>query len=121
MLRVRGMQYTLDEHGQPVDCPDVLEWARWMGDGERRRVELTEVDPGVWVSTVYLGINHNFTGQGAPVLWETMVWTDIPDATDPLHSCDWHDIQRRYSSQLAARTGHFEVCEFVRARMARVS
>jgi hypothetical protein len=27
------------------------------------------------VSTVFLGVNHNFGGGGAPILWETMVFS----------------------------------------------
>jgi hypothetical protein len=60
---------------------------------EERRVALTTIGD-ITVSTVFLGIDHNWSGEGPPVLWETMIFgmEDEP--------C-W-----RYSSEKEALEGH---------------
>jgi hypothetical protein len=49
------------------------------------------------VSTVFLGMNHQF-GDGPPLLWETMVFMEPPSLTESY--CD------RYPSKAAALKGH---------------
>lgn len=77
--------YILDPSGeQPVRCPDIAEWAHWFENLERRRVGLTYLDHGkIYVSTVFLGVDHNFGG-GIPILWETMVFGPDEDG----HECN---------------------------------
>jgi hypothetical protein len=48
----------------------------------------------VAVSTVFLGINHNYTG-GAPVLFETMIFGG-----------PWDQYQWRYTLRTEAERGH---------------
>lgn len=56
---------------------DLLCWAREVwGDDANRRVAFTEVSPGVTVSTVFLGLDHNFGRRGPPLVFETMVFDD---------------------------------------------
>jgi hypothetical protein len=50
----------------------------------------------VWVSTVWLGIDHGWYRQGPPVIFETMVFREGMSE----EYCD------RYSSEAAARDGH---------------
>jgi hypothetical protein len=57
---------------QPVRCRDLLEWGRWMETADRR-VAHSNLAGGVNVSTVFLGLDHNFSG-GTPLLFETMVF-----------------------------------------------
>lgn len=38
------------------------EWALWTEEGERRRIDLTDLDDGTSISTVFLSINHAFGG-----------------------------------------------------------
>jgi hypothetical protein len=87
--------YTLDDHGQPVPCADVLQWGRWM-ESATRIVARTTINEEVEVSTVFLGIDHAFLG-GPPVLWETMVFGGEHDM-----------FQRRYTSLDEAQKGHDE-------------
>ena len=64
--------YRLDGHtAVPVD--DLFEWARWHHLADRQ-VALTEVSPGITVSTVFLGLDHGL--MGPPQLFETMVFSD---------------------------------------------
>lgn len=58
---------------EPVKCT-LLEWGAWLETGERI-VEGTDLEGGdVRVSTVFLGIDHNFHGTGRPLLFETMIF-----------------------------------------------
>jgi hypothetical protein len=71
--------YILDEHDQPVPV-DLLTWGRWSADFDNRRVaSWVAVNPRrpdcpIHVSTVFLGINHNWDPAGPPLLFETMIF-----------------------------------------------
>ena len=70
-------KYVLDKAGNTVLEPDLMK----MGEGFEtadRKVAETEIDK-LQVSTVFLGLNHNF-GEGPPILWETMVFVPVQDA-----------------------------------------
>lgn len=56
-----------------VPCEDLREWGEWMSKNDRT-VHKTTIE-GVLVSTVFLGLNHNY-GEGDPLLFETMVFRD---------------------------------------------
>jgi hypothetical protein len=82
----------------PVDTME--EWSAHYDD-ECRVVAQTGND-SIWVSTVFLGINHNF-GFGKdtrPILFETMVFGGKMD-----------DYQYRYYTYDEALAGHNMVCE----------
>ncbi|HMF66125.1 MAG TPA: hypothetical protein VK602_00775 [Phyllobacterium sp.] len=64
--------YILDENHQPVEA-DMMTWARWFADDSNRRV--AEDFTGFYIlSSVFLGIDHNFGWKGPPLLFETMVF-----------------------------------------------
>ena len=84
--------YTLVE-GRPEPCDDVVTWGRWCETADR--VLLTTMLNDVTVSTVFLGLDHNRAGHGAPILWETMIFGG-PHA----------EYQERYTSAAAALEGH---------------
>lgn len=104
--------YILDENGHPVPESDLLKWSAWLGGGDdKRRVALNMI-PGTWrnpdgirVSTVFLGLDHNFIGDGPPILWETMIFGGRRDG-----------YQRRYSSLYAAIEGHKEALRLAKGR-----
>lgn len=74
---------------------DVLEWAkRFEFSMDKRHVGYTKLKAGLEVSTVFLGIDHNFFGD-RPLLFETAVLTDY----------GW-DIRDRYSTWDEALAGH---------------
>ena len=54
-----------------IPCDSMKEWGRFMETGDRRVAE-TMIE-NVWVSTVFLGLDHNHFG-GEPLLFETMVF-----------------------------------------------
>lgn len=96
-------KYVLDEHGEPQIEPDLVAWSSWFEQDERRvvrRQQWTRPDGvGILVSTVFLGLDHNFgMAHRMPVLWETMVFVD-GESTD----------EYRYTSREAAIRGHNRV------------
>ncbi len=97
------MHYILKD-GEPVFEPDVLAWAAWFeANIDKRAVARDELPGGVVVSTVFLSLDHSFTG-GTPVLWETMVFGGPMDA-----------YLDRYRTKEAALEGHAAILEQVRA------
>lgn len=77
-----------------MDDAALFRWGRWMEDGNRRIVKSTVMSRGLTVSTVFLGIDHNW-GDGPPILWETMIFGGEGDG-----------YQDRYSSLKSALAGH---------------
>lgn len=99
-------KYILDLNDQPVRCDDVMTWGRWFErNDDKRRFGYTDINAQVYVSTVFLGMDHSFTGGGDPVLWETMIFGSEHDG-----------YQERYTSREAAEQGHL-----VAVALARVS
>lgn len=98
--------YVLDDHGEPEECDDFIRWSEWLGTDERRivRRQTVPVSAGeVEVSTVFLGIDHNFTDT-PPYLWETALFFqgNLPELSGRLQG----GPQRRYASREDAIAGH---------------
>lgn len=55
------------------------DFGNWFNDPNGKRVAQTEVAPGVKVSTVCLGLNHNWDDDGDPIIFETMVFGGVLD------------------------------------------
>ncbi len=64
-------KYILDGH-KAVECNDLLKWAKWF-EAADRIVAKTNISDEVTISTVFLGLNHNY-GEGEPILFETMIF-----------------------------------------------
>ena len=83
-----------DRSGQPLGMND---WSLSFGAASDRRVAETTLPNGIWISTVYLGLNHNF-GDGPPLIFETMVFRSQEDM--------WDLDMDRYSTEEQAKAGH---------------
>jgi hypothetical protein len=83
----------------PMPISNILEWAKWY-ETHNRTVEKTEIR-GIIISTVFLGIDHNYSKEGNPILFETMIfkWND--------------DYCERYSTWDEALEGHHKACQIV--------
>ena len=97
--------YILDENGEPMkldgDLMDVVfKYGMWTQNNEVHIFDDT-ID-GIRVSTVFLGVDHNF-GRGPAVLFETMVF-----GGDYNHYCC------RYCNRLQAKAGHDQALSMVR-------
>ncbi len=108
----RGVgMYVLDDDAKPrrVQADDTLEWGQFMAYDQRRKIQLTTVNEECEVSTVFLGLDAQFSASqdAPPVLWETMVFGG------PMHSANY-----RYTSREAAVEGHTKMLDKVRARIA---
>jgi hypothetical protein len=63
--------WILDDNGRPIQV-DLLTWAKWFGSDKRALAQET-VGQNM-ISTIFLGIDHNWLEIGPPVLWETMTF-----------------------------------------------
>jgi hypothetical protein len=92
---MRG-KYKLDADGKtPILCHDLMEWATSFEDESSRVVKQEDVAEGVKVSTVFLGLDHQWQPTGPPLLWETMIFGGPHD-----------EYQTHYSSYDDAVAGH---------------
>lgn len=92
-----------------VECVDLLQWAKWMDlsrkDDSFRVAQDTIGD--MWISTVFLGLDHRFAGSGSPVVFETMVFS-----LKGLFDSD--ERMQRYCTFEEAERGHNEIVEILR-------
>lgn len=87
---------------QPISVTDVIVWAMFM-EGNRT-VEKTSIGD-ILVSTVFLGLDHNYSPDPTAILFETMIFGG-----------DFDDYQRRYATWEQAEHGHKDAVEMVRQR-----
>jgi hypothetical protein len=89
---------------------DLEEWARMFEMG--RRVALTRIQGAkgrdVTVSTVFLGSDHNYWGDGPPLIFESMAF--------PGDSLDEEQMDR-YPTEAAALAGHRRMVEQIAGEM----
>lgn len=108
----RGHNYILDEEGEPKEARSLAEWAAYMEWGRKKggRIVKQEWVDNVRVSTVFLGLNHNW-GEGPPVLWETMTFSN---------RADWDQLQDRCSgAREQAEAMHEQMLVQVREALAQ--
>lgn len=86
-----------------------MRWAHWYEKG-RRIVKRSTIGPYM-VSTVFLGVDHRFDGEGPPILWETMVFGEVT-VCGMLRE---HECERCAGSREQARAMHEAMCARVQA------
>ena len=89
-----------DRQGQPIT--DTLVWAKLFEDQAYKRIAETTLADGRWVSTVWLGLNHNY-GTGPPLIFKSMVFP----SQDNMNELDCE----RYSTEEEAKDGHRKLAE----------
>ena len=82
----------------------ITEWARKFESGGSRRVAEDNIGV-VRVSTVWIGLNHNWS-DGPPLIFETMIFGG-----------DHDEHQERYSTEAQALEGHARAVALVLCRM----
>ncbi len=105
---MRNLLGHYDRRGQVIDFEA---WARLCEELDYRIVAQELLPNGRWVSTVWLGLDHRFVGDGPPLIFESMVFPRLTS----LQGLD----QRRYSSETAALAGHQELVRLWRLRPNR--
>lgn len=89
------MYYILDENRAVVVTEDVELWGRFFGNLDNRRVAETKLTDDIGISTVFLGLDYDFSRTGPPLVFETMVFGGGLDSTI-----------KRYTTYEQAEAGH---------------
>ena len=88
---------------KPVLEPNTLKWAEWLETADRQ-VAVTHIptlDGEIIVSTAFLGLDHNFSGVGKPLLFETMIFGGKHDG-EQLRTETWAQAKKAHR-ELEAR------------------
>jgi hypothetical protein len=101
-MTIKHDLYILDIDGKtPKVTNDLIIWSNFFRS-MTRRVAQDKVEK-ILISTVFLGLNHNFSSTGPPILFETMIFGGKHDK-----------YQRRYSTWEQANKGHQEALKLVK-------
>jgi hypothetical protein len=92
-----------DLDGRPIDQ------AAWAQLFKHDRHIGLDTEGEVTVSTVWLGLNHNWSGLDPPLIFETMVFGGA-----------YHEYCQRYSTKAQALAGHDQAVAMVREKAARL-
>jgi hypothetical protein len=94
--------YVLEGH-IPVPC-DLMVWAVKLQETRKIARDLLK---DILVSTIFLGLDHNFIGEGPPVLFETMAFDE--------GKCNGQSIlyENRYCTWSEAEAGHKGVINII--------
>ena len=96
-------KYKLNEKKEIIECT-LHEWGRFLETPEK--IVKQENVGDYWVSTVFLGIDHNFTrpyNNNKPILFESMIFKSKDIGQD-----SW---QERYCTYQEALDGHNAIVE----------
>lgn len=101
--------FILDENKDAISVEDAREWGNWMRDANRvvARDEFTTEDNTAFiVSTLFLGLNHNYGDMNdeAPILFETMIFGGNP----------LRDYPERYTYWYEAEAGHQRIVKNIK-------
>lgn len=92
-----NLYFRRDGTPYPEGESGMLEWAKDMSDMSKKIVKQEYLENGLWISTVWLGLNHAFDLQKKPVIFETMVFKrkkgqkNLGDDIDQKRACTEED------------------------------
>ena len=84
--------------GGPLLAPNMRIWAQWMLTANRVVAKTRLATRRAMVSTVFLGLDERAAEAGAPLLYESCVFTTADSS--------WVDHRIRYGTRDAAVAGH---------------
>lgn len=108
--RIESRPMWYDRQLRPIAA---YERERLLKSQEDRHVGSTHIG-AVWVSTVFLGLDHSMTLSGLPVLFETMIFQLSPEAPPTPAVIDGFDEQYRYTTEPLAIRGHCRIVAALR-------
>ena len=88
-------KYILNKDNITIKCNDLRKWGQWFENNKNLRCVALHQLNNLKVSTVFLGIDHNWSEKGPPLLFETMIFGGVYNQT-----C------QRYSTYIEALKGH---------------
>ena len=109
------MSLFYNRQGEPMSIPEADDL---LHDLAYINVAITAIGD-LTISTVWLGVNHNFTNEGPPIIFETMIFG--PREEDAPFDEDLDDLvgqQWRYPTEEAALAGHDQAVALVREAVA---
>lgn len=77
-----------------------MEWARWYETADAERIVAQTGNEALMISTVFLGLDHNFYGRGPPLLFETMVFGGEHDG-DQWRCATWTEAEADHRRAVA--------------------
>lgn len=90
----------------PIEGDEPSDWMRWARWFEQAAIDGTRIvaqayypsaPRNVCVSTVFLGLDHNWSFQGRPILFETMVF-GLGDSVELVERCStWEEAETIHS------------------------
>lgn len=104
----------------PEACTDLLRWAQWFETAQRHVADDTLMAGDVRISTIFLGLDHNFSLAGPPLLFESMVFGEEHLVKIFRRERLMRDDLEmwRYATWDEAETGHRKLVERYRALIA---
>jgi len=84
-----------DKEGNPID---LNKWVNLFENMDYKIIKQETLENGVFVSTVWLGLDHSFREGGKPIIFETMAF--------PSDNLDTHNDMKRYYTLEEALEGH---------------
>ena len=108
--------FILAEDGQTPIAASPEIWCDWMQDPTKRVVRAEKIHD-VWISTIFLGMNHAYRDDLPPTLWETMTSVETQDL-EPVKDHELNDKIWRYQSFDEAIAGHQKICKLVFSYLA---
>ena len=93
------MQAYILKHRKPIVCDDKIKFIKFFSCKGKRRVRSHRFANGVWVSTVFLALDHNFAG-GPPLLFETMAFDGDFEELTRLRCSTWRQALEQHRETL---------------------
>lgn len=100
-----GYSGKFDRSGRAID---MREWCMLMENPGYKRVAFDQISKEVEVSTVWLGLDHQFVHEAPILIFETLVFGGKHDGD-----------MMRYSTEAQAEAGHVKVVNALKREMAR--
>ena len=77
------------KHRKPVRCRSMKKWGKWF-NRNNRRVRKTYIN-NFRISTVFLALDHNYSDNGPPILFETMIFNSTNDDVYCVRCSTWRE------------------------------
>lgn len=104
----------------PEYCTDLLRWGRWFETADRIIARTELMDGDVVVSTIFLGVDHRFLGDGPPILFETMIFgekylsqifgreMEVREDMGQWRYCTYDEAERGHAAHVSEVTAQIE-------------